>query len=1082
MSEALRVNVHGRWGRDQSFFLWGETAEQTELDAFTLKNYLFAWHLPSFYGTFIDTAERQRNVGVIVPARTALEIFCEPAGLQHVQLEYGGELARLVRLAPAVREALSAGRFMPDYAKWRAGEPGWKLQLPGEAATILEQVEGGAAWVEALIAEQASADPDAQESLARLQRMFPLARRSPALSDDSLDEEDWLSAIGWISDPTPFRAGLQLAEPEDGRAWRLSILLQDRGQRERIVPWTEDLEAGDAGRDGVPEEWAAHLGRIEKDARRWQLLLPWLGGGGAPAFPLSLSGDQAWRFLTEGSLRLIEAGYSVFLPAWWEQLKRSRPRLRAKLKSSVGGGQQSMFGLDQLLQFDWKLALGEVELDEAEFARLLSEKERLIRLRGQWVQLDPEMLEQIRKVMSRVERKGLSMREVMELHLLGGKDEEAKVVGGRSAGGDPTGSWSVRLEVELDEPAQEMIDRLTHVTTLSQHNVPEAFVGSLRPYQKDGMSWLLFLRSCGLGGCLADDMGLGKTIQWITYLLSVKERERPVAPSLLVCPTSVLGNWLKELQRFSPSLTVHLHYGTKRLRRSAFRAAAAQHDLVLTSYTLAQMDKTEFAAVEWDSICIDEAQNIKNAYTRQSAAVRSFRGRHRVALTGTPIENRLSELWSIFDFINPGYLGSLREFNHRFARAIEKEKDAAKITQMQQLIRPFLLRREKKDPAIELDLPQKNEAKVYVPLTPEQGTLYENYIQTMFGRLDMLSSMERRGMILAALTKLKQLCNHPALLLNEPVSLQTAERSNKVMRLLEMVGELRAEGDRCLIFTQFVETGHLLQRLISQSLGENVLFLHGGTPRAARDEMIARFQDESSREAGVPGSDGGTGAAETARVEVAGAAGSTGADGVAEGSEADGAEVELKMQPAGVAKSEKGAKDETSVAGTAEGAGGESEAEVEPGFTSSRVSENVREAGIAQGAGDTRGIRGAEAARGARDSRDSMENGIFILSLKAGGIGLNLTAANHVFHFDRWWNPAVENQATDRAYRIGQTRHVQVHKFVALGTLEERIDEMIAGKTALSDTVVGGGEQWITELSTDELRDLFSLRNEWIDA
>jgi SNF2 family DNA or RNA helicase len=724
-----------------------------------------------------------------------------------------------------------------------------------------------------------------------------------------------------------------------------------------------------------------------------------------------------------------------------------------------------MFGLDQLLQFDWKLALGEVELDEAEFARLLSEKERLIRLRGQWVQLDPEMLEQIRKVMSRVERKGLSMRDVMELHLLGGKDEEAKVAGGRLTGEDHAGGWSVRLEVELDEPAREMVDRLTHETALSPHNGPEAFVGSLRPYQKDGMSWLLFLRNCGLGGCLADDMGLGKTIQWITYLLSVKERERPAAPSLLVCPTSVLGNWLKELQRFSPSLTVHLHYGTKRLRRSAFRAAAAQHDLVLTSFTLAQMDKAEFAAVEWDSICIDEAQNIKNAYTRQSAAVRSFRGRHRVALTGTPIENRLSELWSIFDFINPGYLGSLREFNHRFARAIEKEKDAAKVAQMQQLIRPFLLRREKKDPAIELDLPQKNEAKVYISLTPEQGTLYENYIQTMFGRLDLLSSMERRGMILAALTKLKQLCNHPALLLNEPVSLQTAERSNKVMRLLEMVGELRAEGDRCLIFTQFVETGHLLQRLISQRLGENVLFLHGGTPRAARDEMIARFQDESSRDAGMAGEAEG---AESAGVEGAGV-----------GAVAEDAEVELGTLNAGVAESMKGIKDESSVAGAAGGAGGELEAEVEPSSTRSRVAEDVRDAGIAPSAEVSRGARDAETVRGTGDSR---ECGIFILSLKAGGIGLNLTAANHVFHFDRWWNPAVENQATDRAYRIGQTRHVQVHKFVALGTLEERIDEMIAGKTALSDTVVGGGEQWITELSTDELRDLFALRNEWIDV
>jgi SNF2 family DNA or RNA helicase len=294
----------------------------------------------------------------------------------------------------------------------------------------------------------------------------------------------------------------------------------------------------------------------------------------------------------------------------------------------------------------------------------------------------------------------------------------------------------------------------------------------------------------------------------------------------------------------------------------------------------------------------------------------------------------------------------------------------------------------------------------------------------MFGRLDTLSSMERRGMILAALTKLKQLCNHPALLLNEPVSLQTAERSNKVLRLLEMIGELRAEGDRCLIFTQFVETGHLLQRLISQRQGEDVLFLHGGTPRGARDEMIARFQDESSRATGLPGGGGATGEA--------------GTDSVTDG-----------------------AVSAPDAAGKA-GASGDAQEE--------RLADGAQGAQAGGNSGVAKGVQGAG------------ECGIFILSLKAGGIGLNLTAANHVFHFDRWWNPAVENQATDRAYRIGQTRHVQVHKFVALGTLEEKIDEMIAGKTALSDSVVGGGEQWITELSTEELRDLFALRNEWIDA
>ncbi|UJF36519.1 DEAD/DEAH box helicase [Paenibacillus hexagrammi] len=455
-------------------------------------------------------------------------------------------------------------------------------------------------------------------------------------------------------------------------------------------------------------------------------------------------------------------------------------------------------------------------------------------------------------------------------------------------------------------------------------------------------------------------MGLGKTIQWITYLLSVKEWEKPETPSLLVCPTSVLGNWQMELKRFAPTLNVHLHYGPQRLKGDAFKENLKDIDLVLTSYTLSHLDEAELSAISWNSICLDEAQNIKNAYTKQASAIRRLDGYHRIALTGTPIENRLTELWSIFDFANPGYLGTIREFTHRYVNAIERTRDTDTINKVQKLIRPFLLRRVKKDPAIQLDLPEKNESKTFVSLTAEQGSLYENYIQDMFERLDKLSAMERRGLILAALTKLKQVCNHPALMLKEGLAAPWSGCSNKLERLLEMVQELRQEGDKCLIFTQFVETGHLLQHVLQQELSEPVLFLHGGTSKTARDEMIAHFQDAS-----VPAAE---------------------------------------------------------------------------------------------------------------------QRSIFILSLKAGGIGLNLTAANHVFHYDRWWNPAVENQATDRAFRIGQTRHVQVHKFVTLGTLEERIDEMIERKLGLSQQIVGTGENWITELTTDELRDLFSLRREWVEA
>ncbi|GAE06014.1 helicase, SNF2/RAD54 family [Paenibacillus sp. JCM 10914] len=494
----------------------------------------------------------------------------------------------------------------------------------------------------------------------------------------------------------------------------------------------------------------------------------------------------------------------------------------------------------------------------------------------------------------------------------------------------------------------------------------------LRTYQQDGFAWLSFLRRYGLGACLADDMGLGKTVQFIAYLLHMKEenmeRRESRRPSLLICPTSVLGNWQKELARFAPSLDVMLHYGGKRSSSEQFAQEAAQADIVLTSYATATLDQDLLRDMKWESIGIDEAQNIKNADTKQSAAVRSFPAKHRVALTGTPIENRLSELWSIYDFINPGYLGSLRAFNVRFIQAIEKDRNEQRTADLQKLIKPFMLRRKKKDPAIQLDLPEKNEMKTYIHLTAEQGALYDQTVNQLLERMKKLEGIERKGAILAALTQFKQLCDHPALLTKEalPASMESADlldtelivnRSAKLERLLSMVKELRDEGERCLIFTQYIGMGEMMQRVLHQELKEPVLYLNGSTPKKTRDRMIEQFQSQT---------------------------------------------LPPEEQP-----------------------------------------------------------------------------NVMILSIKAGGVGLNLTAANHVFHYDRWWNPAVENQATDRAYRMGQTKDVQVYKFISLGTLEERIDEMLENKQQLSDQVISSSEGWITEMSTDELKDLFTLRRDW---
>lgn len=967
------VTLHCQWLPGERFGLWGETDLQTTLESQELKMMLFAWHQASFYGSLIETDERESRGYILLTADQALDFLCAPPSLFHIRWRYSDEMRILFRIAPLVHEAIQAGRYMPDYRSRYDEAISWKLQLPEEAANEVDHLPIARLWTAALIAGQRHAFDD---------RIDLEAARSAA-HHQWLDEEDWLISIGWRTDPTPFRICLQLAEPPlPEEPWSLHILLQDRQAAERQIRWqpgqpvrtTSDAAASSTAPNDaeqpLPADWQPYLPQVWKRLRRWEQMLPWLvdetqvredppndaadtaadmsntTSSDSVRLRMQLTYDEAWRFLTEGSLILIESGDTVLWPPWWERIKTMKPRLRARIRSSIGPAQQSMFGLNQVMQFDWRIAIGEQEFTEQEFAELVARDRQLLHIRGQWIGLDRASLEQMRRMMKKMQTgKGLTFRDVLEIHLTG---EHRRMINGD----DKQSGEDIGVEVELNDSLRERVGQLTKSVEWPRPPVPETFIGTLRPYQLDGMAWLLHLRWLGLGGCLADDMGLGKTIQWITYLLSVKEKEQPEAPSLLICPTSVLGNWQKELQRFAPQIKVHLQYGPQRVKGAEFAQAIQGIDLVLTSYTLAHLDQSELNTIQWESICLDEAQNIKNAYTKQATAIRSLHGRHRIAMTGTPVENRLTELWSIFEFINPGYLGHLREFTQHYVIPIEREKDSERTQQLQRLVQPFLLRREKKDPAIQLNLPEKHESKMFVSLTAEQGSLYENYIQDMLSRLDRLSTMERRGVILGALTKLKQLCNHPALLLKEHASKYTIERSNKAKRLVEMVEELRAEGDACLIFTQFVDTGLMLQTMLRQQSGEDVLFLHGGTSKVDRDTMIARFQD-----------------------------------------------------------------------------------------------------------GDYH---------------------LFILSLKAGGSGLNLTAANHVFHFDRWWNPAVENQATDRAFRIGQTRHVQVHKFVTLGTLEEKIDELIERKLEMSEQIVGSSEGWITELSTEELREVLALRSEWI--
>ncbi|HEX7056893.1 MAG TPA: DEAD/DEAH box helicase [Bacilli bacterium] len=1034
-----KIAVHCEWVNDKGFLLYGRISGRHAVNIFELKNKLFGWHARSYYGTMLEIVEEKGRQRILLDPLMALDYFAGSGPLLHAALEWDETAAMLREAAAFFYAALREGRFMPDMRRRRFDFPGWKMIVPEDQRATYERIVAeakrlGAAylkdWFDCALLRMIETEGEVRAAFGKIAARYPgVLRSAPALSeigDDALRanaaeiagvagavdaagvaeaagavevvdaagvarateamnaaEEEWLMSIGWKIDLSPFRISLQLVEPRERDEWTLRLLLQDKNNEERLAVCDLDgLPPADAptkadGADSsslgasvgpsigpeIPAEWNAFLpSAVARFVRGCLRTVPGLAQGtSAGRMKAVLDDEEAWRFLTEDSLHLAEAGYPVLLPSWWDTVKRTKPRLKAKIRSSVGSAGESLFGLQQIVQFDWKMAIGGLELSEAEFRELAASKRRFIFLRGQWIHLDPGYLRELQRKMKLVEKKGLSFRDVLELHLSGADAADAFSANGHDAItqiDEADAAEEVRMEVELNQHLAELVAQLQKTTQLPLFPAPENFHGTLRNYQIQGSSWMVFLHRYGLGGCLADDMGLGKTVQWIAYVLHLKRNGALDAPALLICPTSVLGNWQKELRRFAPNLKLYIHYGSNRRKGDAFAASVQGADVVLTTYTLSHLDEAELTAVRWGTLCLDEAQNIKNAYTKQAAAIRKLEANHRIALTGTPIENRLTELWSIFDFLNPHYLGSLNHFRATFVNPIEKTKNPKLIERVQKLIQPFLLRRVKKDPAIRLDLPEKNESKIYVSLTAEQATLYETILEDMFARLDRLPPMERRGLILAVLTRLKQVCDHPSLILKDTRTDASARvpRSNKIARLLEMVGELREEDDRCLIFTQFVEMGHMLVQFLEKRLGERVLFLHGGVPKTRRDRMIATFQDERQN-----------------------------------------------------------------------------------------------------------------------------DSGIFVLSLKAGGTGLNLTAANHVFHVDRWWNPAVEDQATDRAYRIGQKRDVQVHKFVSLGTLEERIDEMIERKQGLSRQIVGAGEHWITELSTSELRDIFALRREWID-
>ncbi len=649
--------------------------------------------------------------------------------------------------------------------------------------------------------------------------------------------------------------------------------------------------------------------------------------------PFSLSAEDAYKVLTETPI-YEESGLKMQLPNWWK--RRPRPEVSVSIGQRTAMG----FGAEALLDFNIGVAVGDLLLTPKELRALLAGEDGLRFVKGQWVEIDKKMLEEVLAHWEKVAAQaGDGVSLVEGLRLLAGTDADLQALDAsiREWSRIQPGAWLEQTLARLREPG-----------ALSGANPGKTLKAKLRPYQTEGVRWLWFLKELGLGACLADDMGLGKTIQVISLLLILKKKK--AGPSLLVVPASLMANWRDEVSRFAPSLKIGLLHRAHMTpeEMAAFsdetKDKAAEYDAVITSYAMAGRIEGLFRR-KWELLVLDEAQAIKNPATRQTKTIKKIDAACRVALTGTPVENRLSDLWSIFDALNPGLLGTERCFKS-FVKTLESDGGMG-YGPLRNLVSPYLLRRLKTDRRIIKDLPDKTEMTTYCNLAKPQAVLYQKHVEELGRALLESEGIQRRGIVLSYLMRFKQICNHPSQLKGD--SFFAPQASGKMVRLRELAEEIGSRQEKLLVFTQFKEMTGPLSELLADCFGRGGLVLHGGTPVKVRQKLVDAFQDE----AGPP---------------------------------------------------------------------------------------------------------------------------FFVLSLKAGGTGLNLTAANHVIHFDRWWNPAVENQATDRAFRIGQKKNVLVHKFVCKGTLEEKIDRLINEKAKLAGEILeDSGIAKVTEMSDEQLMNLVSL-------
>ena len=759
------------------------------------------------------------------------------------------------------------------------------------------------------------------------------------LPDDFKHWQQWQQKLLGAEAQSTLQLGLQLleADAEQVDQWRLTFFLSSHKDPSLKLDFSDfwahkshflkllQPQFGQAIEQQI-------LTNLAQAARIYPKL--WQGMEGSEPASVQLLLDEAFEFLKESAWILEDAGYKIIIPAWLTPKGRRRAKIRLRTggkAKSASAGNQSYFSMETLTDYQYQLAIGDETLSPEEWQQLVATKTPLIHFRGQWMELDRDKMQEM---LAFIQQQNNTVTELSVQELLRKLAEQEH-----------------GFELDVNDSLAKMLTKLSDNSQLEPIANPEKLNAELRDYQKRGVAWLRYLESLGLNGCLADDMGLGKTMQVISVLVLEREQAKP-SPTLLIAPTSVIGNWQKEIEKFAPHLTTLIHHGGEREQDvNAFKQLCSQHDLLITSYTLARKDSKLLEALQWRRIVLDEAQNIKNPKAEQTKAILKLNGDSRLALTGTPVENRLMDLWSIFNFLNPGYLGKQAQFRKTYELPVQRDNDPIQSAILKKLIQPFILRRLKTDKSIIKDLPDKIENKIYCNLSKEQASLYEVVVNDVLAQLEDSEGIQRQGLMLSTLMKLKQVCNHPMQFLQDG-SAFTPERSHKLERIGEMLEEAMEQGDSVLVFTQFTEIGEHLERYLAKVKHYKTFYLHGATPRAKRELMISDFQDPETGPA------------------------------------------------------------------------------------------------------------------------------IFILSLKAGGVGITLTQANHVFHFDRWWNPAVENQATDRAFRIGQKKNVFVHKFVTLGTLEERIDQMISDKQKMADSIVGNDESWLTKLDNQAFKELIALNKQ----